>query len=144
MPTLAQVEEMERVLEFIEQHQENWNQAIFSDQFRDSVDLKEAVDCGTACCFGGWSVLLAGQRMTIDGLVEGTGQMASEWAIEHLGLPTWWCREDPHIFDATNTLEDLHRFVAQYRVEAEEHRDHVQADMALALADTYGMVMGPA
>lgn len=130
MPTIAQVEEMERVLEFIEAHQENWEQRFWVSDDSSVVQSPEsALECGTACCFAGWAALLAGERLVhgwrVDQMYRNEDGLLCDitipqWASEHLGLPGFDGDPDgAHLFKTTNTLDDLRLQVKQYRVDAE-------------------------
>lgn len=125
MPTIAQVEEMEMVLAFIEAHQENWDQGTWEQFGRSRIGLDEAIDCGTSCCFAGWATLLAGEQIENGVFVTGFRDMdgqrtVPDWAVQHFGLPVY--RGDPeegHLFGAENTLDDLRLHIKQYRADAE-------------------------
>lgn len=94
------------VLDQIDAHPETWNQATW--------------DCGTAACFAGWAVRLAGGKVEKGGLldpfvVEGpediVGLEVPEAAELVLGSD---CRTDfDDLFDAAHSREDLGRLVAE-------------------------------
>jgi hypothetical protein len=84
------------VLAQIEKHPETWDQDTF---------------CGTAMCFAGHAVALAGEQWTCD-----------ERAADLLGIPRWFSDEyvvahgshfyPDHPFGGDNTLHDLYRISA--------------------------------
>lgn len=102
---------------------DRWNQGTWAIQYRDSDgDL-----CGTACCFAGWAVHLAGDHFVndvgcdmegcdCDEIVaeapDGNIEHIAERAQELLGLD--W-RERGRLFNGSNTLDQLREVVAQIK-----------------------------
>jgi hypothetical protein len=81
-------------------------------------DWATETDCGTAYCFAGWAVVLAGREPVWDygecsyvaddrGVDEGT-QFIGDAAREALGV-----EDTGSLFDGFNTREDLGRIVAE-------------------------------
>jgi len=126
-PTLN-VELMDKTLDFIEQHPENHYQGAW---MRKGVEDAPAVDlpdgrhlCGTAACFAGWAVTLAGETMDIYGyLVESDGttkRHVENVAAEMLGLDRW---SADVLFAARNKRADLRRMVENIKAGRDANED---------------------
>jgi hypothetical protein len=101
-----------RVLDHIDAHPEQWDQGIW---------IRES-DCGTAGCFAGWAVLLAGGTVgtavsgfdpppVTGGPREIVGRSVADAAELLLGSDH--IAGDRDLFDANNTREDLSVLVAE-------------------------------
>lgn len=96
---------------------DRWNQGNWA--------LQE--ECGTACCFAGWAVKLAGHRLVTTGectcgcgsysnelvveLPDGTTERVAEVAKRELGF----AGDEIELFNSGNLLEDLDRIVGQIK-----------------------------
>lgn len=116
-----------RVLDHIDAHPESWNQTVWYRQN----------ECGTAGCFAGWAVMLAGHQIepTFAGpngnrsysKIDGDSYISMQQVAErdlriegaeipcHLGCGDCGARSaaSTALFDAINTREDLGRLVAE-------------------------------
>jgi hypothetical protein len=116
-----------KVLDHIDAHPEQWDQKAW---------LK-GTDCGTAACFAGWAVVLAGHDVTFDtepeadgshyyATIDGSGsRTVSATAARDLGIEDAFvpCRNcagcgytsdaSHDLFDSDNDREDLGRIVAE-------------------------------
>lgn len=99
-----------QTLEQIDNHPEDWNQKVWGT----TVDLPEGNTCGTAYCFAGWAVKLAGyepvfncgtSRFAYDAHVADEVREIAAIARDLLGL-TW--EQANQLFASHNTREDLH------------------------------------
>lgn len=138
VPTIEAVETAEATLEFIKEHDRLWNQTEWMfgplPVIRRGLQLEEAVECGTACCFAGWYALVEGRKIVQPGPSRATyvevevGNLVDlielrAYVDQRLGLPSfnWWAGNHP--FDAGNTLPMLEQWVALLRESAENGED---------------------
>lgn len=119
-----------KVLAHIERKPEAWQQNFWS-RFTDDEDRPLA--CGTAHCFAGWAIAIAeGVNLTSN-----RDEEILPWAYRLLGIPGDFERyydsrpEAPHLFDGSNTLDDLYRLSADILgIDETVLRDKVAAEVA--------------
>lgn len=94
-----------KILDQIDAHPETWQQGVW--------------DCGTAACFAGWAVRLAGGKVDLrDGVLD---PLVIDGPEELVGLEIPDAAEvalsascvSPNLFDGSNTREDLGWLVAE-------------------------------
>jgi hypothetical protein len=103
-----------RVLDHIDAHPEQWNQGHWW--------------CGTGGCFAGWSVVLAGKKMILEGgdyrVSEAPYAEIGDVALEVLGIQSSYIKTgtcscgcgvsgSENLFSGANDREELGRLVAE-------------------------------
>jgi hypothetical protein len=103
-------------MKFYADHERIASDAELQDLARQAKTLEP--ECGTAACFAGHAVLMAGHRIDpqCDAVVIDDGPMVEyqsirDTAADLLGL-TWW--EAERLFAAHNTIDDLWGILAEY------------------------------
>lgn len=97
---------LRRTMTYIEEHPKEWDQDTWAAK----------TVCGTAFCFAGHAVRLAGHKIVfLPGDDTAThiadGRMIEDAAIEELGLRKYQADE---LFSGGNTLDELRSFVTEY------------------------------
>lgn len=107
--TARNVELLERVMQHIDDHPEQHDQAAWINE------------CGTAACFAGWAVMFTGGKLSRDGVfvtVVGESDCVSRAAGRRLGISAV---EGDVLFDASNT-RDMLRLMVKDLVNGDELR----------------------
>lgn len=135
---MANMEKLDRVLRFIEEHPENYYQGVWANHITEPgaeyhAPTPEANWCGTTACLAGWTVLLEGRHLAWRQFTRTSVADASAVAIS--GRPIRAVAEEilelePHqadyLFYSSRTAAQI-----EAAVELLRHNPHVQLWQAL-------------
>lgn len=125
---MANIKMLEEVMDYIKTHPE---------QLRQDVWATQKADCGTACCFAGWTAVLNGYQLDwledddMTSIVrdkDGIHHVISDLAEELLDLTQF---EGDVLFAGSNTIDELEQMVKNLANGA-----HIKACLAVTVPAT--------